>query len=337
MQINQVSLEDTIKALRGGGSTAGNVMSSAAQAVQQNTAQSIEARKAALQKRIQEAGLFSQAEAGPLAQEAGVNLTPGREITSGALSDFLAMSKAKNAPKDGGVVGITKEEALEMSSTLPAAAQAQFLASAVGLSQDKAANLAARLGLGQKAIDIQGQKRDYQQETDPARLKTNMFARQAGRSNESLNEISGRYGTGLFDQIPMFEQMKTEDRKKFDQARTMFANSILRPETGAVINKSEYADLDKRYIPLPGDTREVLAAKQAAREDMVRLLNAVRGGDPEAIARLSDLPEASDNARVRAKRQKNKSPLEKVLQPQAEPVSQQEVSGVDPEDAMYFQ
>ena len=328
-----ISLEQTIAALRGGGSRMANAIDAGQAGVERGQAAELEQRKAALAKRVQEAGLFKGSELGQLPQQAGLSIAPDRELSKDFVSDIMSRTSAKPTSS---VVPITREQALKISATLPSGAQAQFLAGSEGLGPDKAANLAARLSGIHLPLEVSKEKMAYQQNVDPSRLKTNMFARQSASAHENLNQIEETYGTGLLDQIPMLEQMKSQDRKKFDQARTLFANAILRPETGAVINKGEYADLDRRYIPLPGDTREVLATKRAAREDMVQLLNAVRGGDPDAIARLAELPEAAANKAIRAKRAKSQSPLQKALTPQPEP-DYQNTDGIAPEDAEYFQ
>ena len=324
-----ISLEQTIAALRGGGNNAANAISAATKGYDQAQEQGLAARKAALAKRMAEAGLVKGSELGGLASDAGMSIAPDRELSEPLVNSLLDL-KGKTAK--GSVTPVSKDYLYGISATLPTDVQAQFLASTADqpLMADKIANLAARLGTGQRALDVQKQQVNYKQETDPARLKTNMFARQASTGAADLDKIQETYGTGLLDQIPMFEQFKSEDRKLFDNARKTFANAILRPETGAVINKAEYADLDQRYIPLPGDGKDVLAHKQAARNDMVRLLNAVRGGDPDAIARLnSEFPEAADNARIRAN---SKPGVKKTPPPKEDTVTKPQPAQPDEED-----
>lgn len=334
--IQPISLEQTIAAMRGGGDRTANAIEAGQAGVAQSQAAELEKRKAALAQRIQEAGIFKGSELGQLPEQAGLSISPEREVSKDLVSDILTRTAPK-AVTGSDVPAITKEEALKLSATLPPAVQAQFLASVVDkkLRPEQVANLGARLGSAQRMLDLSTEKKDYQQNTDPARLKTNMFARQSATGNDILNTLDEKYGSGLVDQFPMFEQLKTADRKNFDQGVEMFSNAILRPETGAVINTSEYAGVKKRYIPLPGDSKELRQQKRAAREDMVQLLNAVKGGDPDAIARLAEMPEAADNKRIRAKREKNKSPLERAMQPAPqEPVDS---DGIAPEDAEYFQ
>lgn len=331
--IQPISLEQTIAALRGGGDRTANAIEAGQAAVAQSRAAELEKRKMALTQRIQEAGIFKGSELGQLPQQAGLSIAPDREVSKDLVSDILA----KTAPKaSSSVVPITREQALKISSTLPAGAQAQFLAGSEGLSSDKAANLAARLSGIHLPLEVSKEKMGYQQNTDPARLKTNMFARQSATGNDILNTLDEKYGSGLVDQFPMFDQLKSEDRKKFEQGVELFANSILRPETGAVINASEYRGIKQRYIPLPGDSKEVREQKRAAREEMVQLLNAVKGGDPDAIARLAEMPEAAANKAIRAKREKNKSPLERVLTPPQPEPDYQNTDQIAPEDAEYF-
>jgi len=50
------------------------------------------------------------------------------------------------------------------------------------------------------------------------------------------------------------------------QAESDFINSLLRKESGAVINNSEFVRYGKQYFPLPGDSEAVLKAKKLDRE-----------------------------------------------------------------------
>lgn len=332
--IQPISLEQTIAALRGGGDRTANAIEAGQAGVAQSQAAELEKRKAALAQRIQEAGIFKGSELGQLPEQAGLSLAPGREVSRDLVSDIMTRTAPKE--KSEGLGTYTRDQLLNISANLPTAGQALFLAGAEGLPKDKAFNAALRNAGIYGPLALATEKKDYQQNTDPARLKTNMFARQSSTGNDILNTLDEKYGSGLVDQFPMFDQLKSEDRKKFDQGVELFANSILRPETGAVINASEYKGVKQRYIPLPGDSAGVRQQKRAAREEMVQLLNAVRGGDPDAIARLAEMPEAAANKAIRAKREKNKSQLERIMQPaDQEPVVAPD--GIAPEDAEYFQ
>lgn len=65
--------------------------------------------------------------------------------------------------------------------------------------------------------------------------------------------VAGNYLVG-----PKFQQL--------DQAKRDFINATLRRESGAVISDSEFANADKQYFPVPGDSSEVLAQKKQNRK-----------------------------------------------------------------------
>jgi hypothetical protein len=64
----------------------------------------------------------------------------------------------------------------------------------------------------------------------------------------------------------------SEDRQKYTQAINQFAQAILRKESGAAISPTEYEMTDKTYFPQPGDSKEVVTQKRAAREGIIKSL-----------------------------------------------------------------
>jgi hypothetical protein len=72
--------------------------------------------------------------------------------------------------------------------------------------------------------------------------------------------------------------LTSASRQKFEQAERDFINAQLRRESGAVIAESEFKDARKQYIPQPGDSKEVLAQKKAARQRAVESM--AREGGP---------------------------------------------------------
>lgn len=65
--------------------------------------------------------------------------------------------------------------------------------------------------------------------------------------------------------------------QKLDQAKRDFVNAVLRRESGAVIAESEFANADKQYFPMPGDTAEVIAQKRRNRIEAIRGIAAGAG------------------------------------------------------------
>jgi hypothetical protein len=58
---------------------------------------------------------------------------------------------------------------------------------------------------------------------------------------------------------------QSEKDQKYRQAQRQFTESHLRPESGAAISETEYANDAKTYFAQPGDTPSTLAQKRAAR------------------------------------------------------------------------
>lgn len=87
--------------------------------------------------------------------------------------------------------------------------------------------------------------------------------------------VSGRYGS----KIPVIGNfINSEDQQKFNQARDDFINAQLRRESGAAIGASEYANADRQYFPMPGDTPQVMEQKRRNRETAIKAMG--REGGP---------------------------------------------------------
>lgn len=88
----------------------------------------------------------------------------------------------------------------------------------------------------------------------------------------------------------------TSDFQKFDQARRAFINSQLRRESGAAIGKDEYANANKMYFPMPGDSKDTIAQKAAARQAAIKAMIRDAGptyGKPKADEATGDMPDFS--------------------------------------------
>ena len=63
----------------------------------------------------------------------------------------------------------------------------------------------------------------------------------------------------------------------YRRAMNDFTTAQLRKETGAQINESEVGFIERSYVPVPGDSPEVLAAKRRARRDALDAMKANAG------------------------------------------------------------
>lgn len=105
-----------------------------------------------------------------------------------------------------------------------------------------------------------------------------------------------------------------EDFKSYDQARRDFINATLRRESGAVINKDEFDNAYKQYLPRPDDSPAILEQK---RRNRIETLKGIAGGagqhyqapfgiDPETsrvIPRVKTVDEVT--AMVKSKKMKS--------------------------------
>jgi hypothetical protein len=66
--------------------------------------------------------------------------------------------------------------------------------------------------------------------------------------------------------LPSFAGGPSEEQQMYQQAKTNFITAVLRKESGATIQPSEFKTEDEKYFPQAGDTSGVLKQKQKARE-----------------------------------------------------------------------
>lgn len=67
------------------------------------------------------------------------------------------------------------------------------------------------------------------------------------------------------------------ERQQFDQAARDFINASLRRESGAVISEQEFANARQQYLPMPGDSPEVLRQKAENRRLQIEGIRAASG------------------------------------------------------------
>lgn len=100
--------------------------------------------------------------------------------------------------------------------------------------------------------------------TDP-KISTSV----ADPMNRMGNAILGNYGV-------------SSNFQQGDQAQRDFVNAILRRESGAAISQSEFENAAQQYFPQPGDGKEVLQQKAAARQRAIE--NMKLGARPGSMA-----------------------------------------------------
>lgn len=78
-----------------------------------------------------------------------------------------------------------------------------------------------------------------------------------------------------------------------NQAERNFVNAVLRRESGAVINPSEFANAEKQYFPRSGDSKETLAQKARNRQTVIESFKNLSGPAWQNAGGNPDVPEAS--------------------------------------------
>ena len=131
-------------------------------------------------------------------------------------------------------------------------------------AQGKATGFALRAKEASDILDVVGKDGKVQ----PGVLK---------RVGESVPLVGEGLGTILnVTQNPQQQQV--------EQAQRNFLNAILRQESGAAINQSEFDNGRKQYFPQPGDSKEVIEQKRLNRENVVKSLQVAAGPGMKQVA-----------------------------------------------------
>lgn len=118
-----------------------------------------------------------------------------------------------------------------------------------------------------------------------------IFATRASTSSDVLGTLGSQF-VGFDDRITerLPQGWKSEDRQRFEQATTDFITAVLRPESGAQINQSEFDDAKTVYIPRPGDSEAVLQQKAASRAAAIAGLELAAGSALEEVRNAAVSP-----------------------------------------------
>ena len=124
-------------------------------------------------------------------------------------------------------------------------------------AQGKATGFALRAKQASDILDIVGKAGAVQ----PGVIK---------RVGESVPLVGEGLGT-------MLNATQTAPQQQVEQAQRAFVNAILRQESGAAINESEFVNAKKQYFPQPGDSKQVIEQKRLNRETAVKSLEVAAG------------------------------------------------------------
>lgn len=153
--------------------------------------------------------------------------------------------------------------------------------------------------VGKPAVDSQGNVLKGRQNLTESQGKAAGLAMRATEANKILNDLEGQgvttrgimkqgveavpfVGEGLgmaVNALPGVMGGPSADQQKVEQAQRNFVNAILRVESGASINESEFRNAAKQYFPQPGDTPQVIEQKRQGRADSIKALQ-MQAGPP---------------------------------------------------------
>ena len=89
----------------------------------------------------------------------------------------------------------------------------------------------------------------------------------------------------------------SKEQQQVEQAQRNFVNAVLRQESGAVINPSEFENAIKQYFPQPGDKKEVIEQKRKNRMMVIEGFKKIAGpawSDEQQIADPQDILNQAD-------------------------------------------
>lgn len=92
-----------------------------------------------------------------------------------------------------------------------------------------------------------------------------------------VGEKLGESVSAMMNPLPGFMGGPSSEQQQVDQARRNFITAVLRKESGAAISPAEFSNEEKKYFPQAGDTADVIAQKQAARNLAIQAMTVQAG------------------------------------------------------------
>ena len=100
--------------------------------------------------------------------------------------------------------------------------------------------------------------------------KINVTGLAAKRGAENVPVVGGALGM-------VGNTMLSKEQQRVEQAQRNFVNAVLRQESGAVINPSEFENAIKQYFPQPGDKKETIEQKRRNRLTVIEGFKKIAG------------------------------------------------------------
>lgn len=140
-----------------------------------------------------------------------------------------------------------------------------------------------------------------------AQEKSYLYAQMMAQASPVIDELAGKVNANqvslalspmtqaaeqVFGPGSISGRVTGADEQRLLNAARTFAAGVLRKESGAAITESELRDTFARFIPLAGDSPEVVAQKQANRKAVEALLNDLSLPASAYYERMRALPKA---------------------------------------------
>jgi len=162
---------------------------------------------------------------------------------------------------------------------------------------------------------------------NPPPIKRNRYQSDSfnfGNRMEAANGILDELAAGGTDRPSLFRRategipvlgavansQQTPEQQQVEQAQRDFINATLRRESGAAISDGEFSNAQQQYLPVAGDSPEVVAQKRQNRIRATTNILASAGGPQAAPA----APTGAPNDRARAERDSKRAELLKLYQ-----------------------
>lgn len=239
--IQPISLEQTIAALRGGGDRTANAIEAGQAGVAQSQAAELEKRKAALAQRIQEAGLVKGSELGL------ANVEPQRELTPAVAELFVKQNQPKKTQpmlsQEDLKAEIDEANSVRRRMGLPPMNGQAILNSPDAMTQDKALNRMRR--------DLQRESQLYATLTGPERQvqadvsKNFDLYQDINSALESVTRLYspdyvGPVGLGSLSQAGQRVGVNsTPEKGEFYAGLDAFRNAIMKARSGGAVTDGE--------------------------------------------------------------------------------------------------
>ncbi len=106
------------------------------------------------------------------------------------------------------------------------------------------------------------------------------------------DKLEGMTGS-VFNVLPQIMGGLSPEQQQVAQARINFITAVLRKESGASIQPSEFSMEEKKYFPKPGDDASVVAQKQKARDLAIKAMSIQAGPGAKNIEQYAPTGGAS--------------------------------------------